>query len=185
MPCDLGFAVTVTGENDLPASRHRLCLCRGGWTFHRQGGRAPAVIGSGAVSAAGLGPAPLRRAGQAAGGEPGGEPKPAPSSARRHLPWAQLLRRVLSVEALSCPRCSHRERTVPMVVLAFLSGPEVGGRILKHLGLPVFAPALAAARPSGRLLGFGLAEEGAGVQTGSDDGGGETGDLAMPVRPPP
>ncbi len=53
----------------------------------------------------------------------GGEPKPSPSSAssRRRLPWGQLLRRVLSVDALSRPRAraASRERSVPMIVLAF------------------------------------------------------------------
>jgi hypothetical protein len=32
-------------------------------------------------------------------------------------PLAQLLRRVLSVEALACPRCTSESQTVPMVVL--------------------------------------------------------------------
>lgn len=49
----------------------------------------------------------------------------------RQLAWAQLLRRVLDIDALSCPRCS----TI-MVVLAFLTDPAVIIRILTHLGLP-------------------------------------------------
>jgi len=72
-----------------------------------------------------------------------------------------------------------------MVVLAFLSDPEVVGRILRHLGLPALAPAPAAARPSGRALGFGLAEEGAGSGGGEDDGGGDCRTSGIPIRPPP
>jgi hypothetical protein len=75
--------------------------------------------------------------------------KDAPSSAlRRRLPWAQLLRRVLHVNALSCPRCSTALRSVPMVVLAFLTDPAVVERILRHLGLPHGASAPAPARSS-------------------------------------
>jgi hypothetical protein len=37
---------------------------------------------------------------------------------------------------------------VPIVVLAFLSDPEVVGKTLKHLGLPLSAPALTPARSS-------------------------------------
>lgn len=62
---------------------------------------------------------------------------------RRRMPWAQLLRRVLHLDALSCPRCSRRKQSVPMVVLAFLTDPDVVGKILKHLGLPTCAPVLA------------------------------------------
>ena len=43
-----------------------------------------------------------------------------------------------------------------MVVLAFLSDPDVVGRILHHLGLPTTAPALAPAKSSGGVLGFDL-----------------------------
>ena len=115
----------------------------------------------------------------------GGEAGPVPSSSRRRLPCAQLLRRVLSVDALSCPRCSNREQTVPVVVLAFLSDPYVVGKILRHLGLPPMPPALAAARPSGWVLGFGLAEEGAGSGGGEDAGGGDCRASGIPTRPPP
>ena len=71
-----------------------------------------------------------------------GEPPPAATAAgmtepsvkppRPRSSWAQLLRRVLSVDALSCPRCSSREKSVPMVVLAFLSDPDVVSKILRH-----------------------------------------------------
>jgi hypothetical protein len=91
----------------------------------------------------------------------------------------------MSVDALSCPRCSSRERSVPLVVLALLSDPEVVGRILRHLGLPALAPTQAAARPSGRVLGFDLAEDGGGSEGSGHDGDGEPGTSALRVRPPP
>jgi len=56
----------------------------------------------------------------------------------RRLPWAALLRRVLDIDALSCPRCSS-----PMVVLAFLTDPDVVRKILEHLGLAADLPVLA------------------------------------------
>ena len=73
-------------------------------------------------------------------------PEQAPSPVRRRrMPWAQLLRRLLHIDALACPRCSTSKQTVAMVVLAFLTDPDVVGRILRYLGLPTCAPALAAA----------------------------------------
>jgi hypothetical protein len=66
--------------------------------------------------------------------------------ARSRAPWARLLRRVLHVDALSCPKCSTHLRAVPMVVLAFLTDPDVVTRILHHLGLPAAPPAIAPAR---------------------------------------
>ena len=47
---------------------------------------------------------------------------------RRHrVPWARLLRRVLYLDAPSCPRRTTAMRSVPMVVLALLSDAEVMG----------------------------------------------------------
>jgi hypothetical protein len=43
--------------------------------------------------------------------------------------------RVLSVDALTCPRCS-----APIVVLAFITDPGVLRKILEHLGLPSSDP---------------------------------------------
>lgn len=64
-------------------------------------------------------------------------PPPADAAGRpRRLPWAVLLRRVLDVDALACPKCS-----TPMVVLAFLTDPAVVRKILEHLGLPADLPA--------------------------------------------
>jgi hypothetical protein len=47
-----------------------------------------------------------------------------------------------------CPRCTTPTRTVPMIVLALLSDPEVVHKILSHLGIPTCVPALAPARSS-------------------------------------
>jgi len=111
-----------------------------------------------------------------------GPPSTAP---RRRLPWAQLLRRVLQIDGLACPRCSSPRQSVPMVVLAFLSDPEVVGKILRHLGLPTTVPALAPARASGRVLGFALPEEDAVSGREEDDERGDSGAPEPPVRPPP
>ncbi len=72
-----------------------------------------------------------------------------------------------------------------MVILAFLSDPEVVRKILRHLGLPSSPPALAPARSSGRTMGFALPEE-----EGAWDGDPreETDDCATSkprIRPPP
>ena len=69
------------------------------------------------------------------------EQTPSPAR-RRRVAWAQLLRRLLHIDALACPRCSTQEQSVPMVVLAFLTDPDVVGKILRCLGLPPCAPAL-------------------------------------------
>ena len=115
-----------------------------------------------------------------------GAPGPAPPAPRRPVPWAQLLRRVLSIDALACPRCSTHERRVPMTVLAFLTDPEVVGKILRHLGLPTSAPALAAAtRAPQPDLGLELAGEEAEPRDAEGDGGEECGPRAPPSRPPP
>lgn len=72
------------------------------------------------------------------------DPSPAgwpPPDRPRRLPWAALLKRVLDVDALACPKCN-----TPMVVLAFLTDPAVVRRILEHLGLPAEPIQLAPAR---------------------------------------
>jgi hypothetical protein len=75
-------------------------------------------------------------------GEPPAEPAADPPAVRpRRLPWAQLLRRTLDVDALNCLACG-----VPMVVLAFLTDPSVVTKILAHLGLPTAPPPLVPAR---------------------------------------
>ena len=62
---------------------------------------------------------------------------------RAPLKWAQLLRRVFSIQALKCPRCS-----AAMVILAFISDPPVITKILQHLRLPTEPPPLSPARVS-------------------------------------
>jgi hypothetical protein len=65
-----------------------------------------------------------------------------------------------------------------MVVLAFLTDPEVVVKILRHLGLPTTAPALAPSRSSGRMMGFALGED-----EGPSDGdlGDETEESTLPL----
>jgi len=66
---------------------------------------------------------------------------PSPTrSRRRSLPWAQLLRRVFFLDALTCPRCE-----ASMLVLALISEPRVVRKILLHLRLPADVPPQAAA----------------------------------------
>ena len=86
-----------------------------------------------------------RRAGRPCGERYGGAALPVAPTSGSPDPAAAA---VLPVEALSCPRCSNRERTMPMGVNAFLTDPEGVRRILRDLGLPALAPVLAAARPS-------------------------------------
>ena len=115
-----------------------------------------------------------------------GTQSPLSGRSRKRTSWAQLLLRVLHVDAaLACPRCSPPGRTVPMVVLAFLTDPQVVRKILKHLGLPATAPPLVRSRSLGRVLGFALAEE-EGASTGEwgDEGDG-SGTPVPPIRPPP
>ena len=67
-----------------------------------------------------------------------------------------------------------------MVVLAFLTDPEVVGRILRHLHLPARAPALAEPRLEGEARGFELEEE-----TGPDPTGENEAPAEGESRPPP
>ena len=108
---------------------------------------------------------------------------PAPSHRRRRYGWAQLLRRVLHVDALICPRCTTKEKSVPMVVLAFLTDPDVVGRILRHLGLSSCVPALSPARSSGLPLGFDLADVDSSAGTAEEAS--DSIDSDAPIRPPP
>lgn len=91
------------------------------------------------------------------------------------------------MDALSCPRCSSRAKSVPMVVLAFLTDPEVVGKILRHIGLPTTAPLVARARSSRDAQGFALfsEERGAGRGACERDGEMESGRGVGDVRGPP
>ena len=92
--------------------------------------------------------------------------------------------RVLHLDALACPRCSSPSQRVPMTVLAFLSDPDVVYKILRHLGLPICAPALAPARSTTQPLAFELPD----VSTPQHKGfphGQEATAPEPPIRPPP
>ena len=78
-----------------------------------------------------------------------------------------------------------------MVVLAFLTDPEVVAKILRHMGLPTTAPALAPSRSSGRMMGFALGVDGA-ASAGDLGDAAEDSTLSLPPirrtleeRPPP
>ncbi|MBU1698605.1 MAG: hypothetical protein KJ831_00520 [Candidatus Eisenbacteria bacterium] len=115
----------------------------------------------------------------------GAEPERPSAKFRRRVPWAQLLRRLLHVDALACPRCSTSAETVPMVVLAFLTNPQVVGKILRHLGLADTAPALSPARPSDPPMGFLLEADAGGMDLDVDAGAVESTDPDPWIRPPP
>ena len=51
------------------------------------------------------------------------------------------MRRVLNIDALTCPKCA-----ASMVTIAFITDPSVLTRILDHLNLPSTPPPLAPAR---------------------------------------
>ena len=78
-----------------------------------------------------------------------------------------------------------------MIVLAFLSDPEVVGKILHHLGLPATAAALAPARSSavpsqgGRSLGFVLPEEDGAFVREEGVAVEDSGEPEPIIRPPP
>jgi len=59
----------------------------------------------------------------------------------RRLAWAHLMRRVLDIDVLTCPKCA-----ASMVIIAFITDPSVLTRILDHLKLPSTPPTLATAR---------------------------------------
>ena len=72
-----------------------------------------------------------------------------------------------------------------MVVLAFLTNPDILRKILGHLGLPTTAPAVTKARSSVSPLGFDLPEPDPGsepAQPHEREMAGEDGEF---VRPPP
>ena len=102
-----------------------------------------------------------------------------PRRRRAHLKWAQLLRRVFSLDALECPQCQ-----AAMVVLAFISDPPVVSKILRHLKLPTTPPPLAAPRdmwePESNLLIPPMDEHGIDERdlAGTDEG------AQRPVRTP-
>ena len=127
------------------------------------------------------GPDPAPPASDAASAAP-----PTDRPRRVHLGWAQLLRRVLDIDALQCPRCSsHR----PLVVLAFLTDPVVVKRILEHLELPASPLPLAPERWIDWESEFNTGEPSAGsggcdADWGTNGAGADIGSHA-PARGPP
>ena len=96
--------------------------------------------------------------------QPAVSPRPPRSGRPRHLPWADLLKRVFGVEALRC-ECGDSMR-----VLAAITEPTIAKRILESMNLPPRAPPLAPARPSGFASGPWLEEtEAAGFDQSPPD----------------
>ncbi len=59
----------------------------------------------------------------------------------RRLDWAALLERVFGADVTTCPRCGD-----DLLVIAFLTAPNIVAGILDHLGLPAAVPPVAPAR---------------------------------------
>ncbi len=93
--------------------------------------RAHGTVGppAGAAAAAGF---TLKAATLPSGGESRGP--------RYRVPWAELLRKVFSLDVLACPECGGR-----MELMAFIAEAGVAKRILDHLGLASTGPPLAKA----------------------------------------
>jgi hypothetical protein len=72
-----------------------------------------------------------------------------------------------------------------MVVLAFLTDPEVVRKILAHLGLPTAAPVVAKARSSAPALGFDLPEMDCFPDRSEGKEGEDSGVEDDRIRPPP
>jgi hypothetical protein len=64
----------------------------------------------------------------------------------RNYSWAELMRRVLSIDVLECPRCGDRVR-----ILAAIHPPEAIRKILECLGLPCRPPPIACALPEDEI----------------------------------
>ena len=60
----------------------------------------------------------------------------------RNYSWAELMRRVFSIDVLACPRCGGRMR-----ILCAIHPPDAIQKILDCLGLPSRPPPIAAALP--------------------------------------
>jgi hypothetical protein len=68
-------------------------------------------------------------------------PSREPLPPRYRRPWHELLKRVLDLSVLICPRCGHK-----MHRISHIEQPPVIARILDHLNLPATMPAIAPAR---------------------------------------
>jgi hypothetical protein len=67
----------------------------------------------------------------------------------RNYSWAELMRRVFSIDVLVCPRCGGRMR-----ILCAIHPPEAIHKILECLGLPSRPPPIARALPDPEIEGF-------------------------------
>jgi hypothetical protein len=77
---------------------------------------------------------------------PDAEPKRPLLSKRKRLSWAELLKRVLAIDVLVCPRCNGPRKLIATIT----DGPTVR-TILEHLGLCADPPPLAPARMPNEL----------------------------------
>lgn len=77
------------------------------------------------------------------------QPSPVTERARRAWTWADLMRRVFSIDVLACAGCGGRLRFI-----ATIEDPPVVTKILNHLGLPTERPALIPARSPPQQAGF-------------------------------
>jgi hypothetical protein len=66
---------------------------------------------------------------------PAEAPVPDRLGPRYRVPWAELLRKVFSLDVLACPQCGGR-----MELIAFIAEAGVAKRILDHLGLVSTGP---------------------------------------------
>jgi len=64
----------------------------------------------------------------------------------RKMSWAELMKRVFSLDVLECPECKGR-----MKVIATITEPEVVRKFLASIGLPTELPATERARPPPQL----------------------------------
>ena len=88
-----------------------------------------------------LAPASAMRQRIVPGGARNGGRRSGSTGGARRTPWADLLKRVFSVDALHCHRCGGRRE-----VLALISEGAVVRAILKCLGLPTAVPVVHPAR---------------------------------------
>jgi len=86
---------------------------------------------------------PLKDEKSGSTGEASVENNVTPTRRPRRTKWAHLMRRVLDIDVLTCPKCA-----ASMTIIAFLTDPNVLTKILAHLKLPSAPPTLAPARSS-------------------------------------
>ncbi len=89
---------------------------------------------------------------------------PAPNrlGPRYRVPWAELLRKVFSLDVLACPRCGGR-----MELIAFIAEAGVAKRILDHLGLASTGPPVP--KPRAPYEAFDPGPEYGGADPSNDD----------------